>query len=300
MTGIGSETTAFVVEDPTGTKLLFGKTPESRSFGKDWTAFKIANISEIHYPHGKNVKYRYRKPSYSDTYCDFYGRLPVRPPSLLDEIEYRADNQLLGRVKFTYEDRQRPVGENTLRLKMIGVFDENNYLSHSYDLFYDTQDLLATVEWRDPKGKLLQSWTIIWEIRNSEPLLGIFDSGNSVSTEFRYQMAKRLRDMPLQVIKADVNEIYTSWIAAFEYPRNRGWIEFELSSKLETELLHLKGQFTQYYLANIIKLKGEHTVRIYELILQYANTHLQNCVIDLDSLRAMLVLQDGYKLSANF
>jgi YD repeat-containing protein len=187
MTGIGSEAPAFVVEDPTGAKLLFGKTPESRSFGKDWTAFKVANISEIHYPNGENVKYRYRKPSYSDTYSmvDYL----FAPPSLLDEIEYRADNQLLGRVKFTYENCQRPVGENTLRLKTIGVFDENNDVSHSYDLFYDTQDLLATVEWRDPKGKLLRSWTITWEIRNSEPLLGIFNSGNGVSTEFRYQMA---------------------------------------------------------------------------------------------------------------
>jgi YD repeat-containing protein len=193
--GVGSDPNtapSFVVEDPTGVKLLFGKTLESRSFGKDWTAFKVANISEIHYPNGENVKYRYRKPGYSDTFkvVDYL----FSPPSLLDEIQYLADKQVLGRVKFTYEDRHRPFGENTLRLKTIEVFDESNALLNTYDLIYDVQDLLVAVEWRDAGQTILRTWSMTWEVRNSEPLLGIFNSGNGVHTEFRYQLAADFPD----------------------------------------------------------------------------------------------------------
>lgn len=101
------------------------------------------------------------------------------------------------------------------------------------------------------------------------------------------------------MIKPNGNIIETSWVAGFEYPKNKGWIEFEISSKLENELLRLKEQFTQYYLANISKLKGEYTTRIYEFVLQYANTRLRSREISLDELCVILSLPAIYNKAAN-
>jgi len=112
-------------------------------------------------------------------------------------------------------------------------------------------------------------------------------------------MAEHLKTAGLRVALPNGDTIRTSWVASYKYPKNKGWIEFEVSSMLETELLRLKDQFTQYYLANISKLKGEYTVRVYELVLQYASTHLRNREISLKDLRAMLGLQNKYKHSSD-
>ncbi len=87
---------------------------------------------------------------------------------------------------------------------------------------------------------------------------------------FQYikRVADRLKATTIKIIKTHTT-IVTSWIASYEYPKNLGWIEFEFSSKLETELLQLKEQFTQYYLKNVSKLKSRYSIRLYELLRQY-------------------------------
>ncbi len=59
------------------------------------------------------------------------------------------------------------------------------------------------------------------------------------------ESAKYLMTRPIKIIKPD-ETIETTWIASFRYPKNMGWIEFEFSSRLESELLKLKDQFTKY------------------------------------------------------
>ncbi|HOA10647.1 MAG: hypothetical protein NAOJABEB_02939 [Steroidobacteraceae bacterium] len=106
------------------------------------------------------------------------------------------------------------------------------------------------------------------------------------------RIARSLRETRVRVIKSDMT-IETSWVAAFRYPKNKGYIEFEISSMLESELLRVKAEFTQYYLANIAKLTGSYTIRIYELIRQFLNTRQAKRVIDLDTFRGILGIQEG-------
>ena len=114
------------------------------------------------------------------------------------------------------------------------------------------------------------------------------------------RIARSLRETRVRVIKSDMT-IETSWVAAFRYPKNKGYIEFEISSMLESELLRVKAEFTQYYLANIAKLTGSYTIRIYELIRQFLNTRQAKRVVDLNTLRGILGLQDGeYTHTGNF
>lgn len=128
------------------------------------------------------------------------------------------------------------------------------------------------------------------QIKEFEQFLGWQKPGEI----FQYikQVADRLKATTVKVIKPNTT-IVTSWIASYEYPRNKGWIEFEISSKLESELLRLKEQFTQYYLKNISKLKSQYSIRIYELLKQYLEVGKREESIE--SLRVMLGLQNEYK-----
>jgi hypothetical protein len=130
-------------------------------------------------------------------------------------------------------------------------------------------------------------------IKDFAKFLGREEEGK-IFKEMR-QIAQKLEDTHVSIRKADGNTIETSWVASFEYPRNKGWIEFEMSSKLETELLRVKEKFTKYYLSNISKLKGEYSVRIYELVQQYANSNMKSRKIDLEDLRSMLGLTEEYQ-----
>lgn len=107
------------------------------------------------------------------------------------------------------------------------------------------------------------------------------------------KVADKLKSTTIKVIKPTTT-IVTSWIASYEYPKNKGWIEFEISSKLESELLKLKDQFTKYYLKNISKLKSQYSVRLYEILRQYLSVGKRE--IEIEDLKAMLGIEkDEYE-----
>ncbi len=133
-------------------------------------------------------------------------------------------------------------------------------------------------------------------IKDLEQFLGWQKSGEI----FQYikKVADRLKATTIRVKKPGTT-IVTSWIASYEYPENKGWIEFELSSKLESELLRLKEQFTQYYLKNVSKLKSQYSIRIYEFLKQYLEVGERKESIA--NLRAMLGIdKNEYNEYKNF
>lgn len=93
--------------------------------------------------------------------------------------------------------------------------------------------------------------------------------------------------------------IRTAWIASYKYHKTEGWFEFSFSPHLEKELLNLKDQFTQYYLKNVSKLKSQYSIRLYELLKQYASIGQRKEKIE--DLRAMLGIDENeYKEFKNF
>ncbi len=129
------------------------------------------------------------------------------------------------------------------------------------------------------------------QIKELEEFLGWVKDGGEIFSYIK-RVADKLKSTTIKIKKPDTT-IVTSWIASYEYPKNEGWIEFELSSKLESELLRLKEQFTQYYLKNISKLKSQYSIRLYELLKQHLNIGKKE--ESLESLRIMLGLQNEYK-----
>jgi len=129
------------------------------------------------------------------------------------------------------------------------------------------------------------------EIKDLEEYLG-WEKGGEIFNYIK-KVADKLKSTTIKVIKPTTT-IVTSWIASYEYPKNKGWIEFEISSKLESELLKLKDQFTQYYLKNISKLKSQYSIRLYELMKQYLP--LGKREIEIEDLKVMLGIgKDEYQ-----
>lgn len=128
-------------------------------------------------------------------------------------------------------------------------------------------------------------------------LLGRKDRGTSLFKDMR-RILKKLKETPITVLKLNGETIEASWIAGFRYPRNKGYLDIEISAMLEPELLQLRNNFTQYHLRNVVRLKGGHTIRIYELILQYANSRTQSREIPIDTLRLIAGLEPNeYKVT---
>ncbi len=127
--------------------------------------------------------------------------------------------------------------------------------------------------------------------------------GRQDSAALRQEMkstARKLRYAPVKVHLPNGDTIESSWVAAYKYPKGKGWIQFEISHMLESELLRVRDQFTQYYLANVAKLTGAYTVRIYELCRQYVGAKQKKRTVDLEELRRMLGIEPTeYRLTAD-
>jgi plasmid replication initiation protein len=114
-----------------------------------------------------------------------------------------------------------------------------------------------------------------------------------------HRISSKLLLTPISFWLSDKSKVKTTWIASIRHPERKGWFDFEFSSLLEAQLLTLKEQFTRYYLANISNLKGDYTIRIYELIKQYINSENRSRIIETDELKNIFGLQSKYQFSSN-
>jgi plasmid replication initiation protein len=176
--------------------------------------------------------------------------------------------------------------------KKYSVVQSNPLVNAQYKLDLIEQKVLRyIISMITPHDETLEKKFYRIQIKELEEFLGWVEEGGKIFNYIK-RVADKLKITTIRVKKPGTT-IVTSWIASYEYPENKGWIEFELSSKLESELLQLKKQFTQYYLKNISKLKSQYSIRIYELLKEYASIGKREESIE--SLRMMLGLQNEYK-----
>lgn len=94
--------------------------------------------------------------------------------------------------------------------------------------------------------------------------------GNKYS-ELR-KITKRLMQRVIEIYEPDTKEfIQAAWLSSAHYKSKQGYVSLEFSPKLKPYLLKLKNQFTKIDIADTLKLKSIHAIRIFELLLQYSN-----------------------------
>jgi plasmid replication initiation protein len=93
--------------------------------------------------------------------------------------------------------------------------------------------------------------------------------------------------------------IQVAWLSSATYHEGKGTVELCFDPSLRPYLLQLKERFTTYQLRNIVSLRSCHSVRLYELLKQYAA--MKTRTFKPDELRAALGLEkDMYKTWKDF
>lgn len=90
-----------------------------------------------------------------------------------------------------------------------------------------------------------------------------------------------------------------SWLSSTKHTEGSGVIELRFDPSLKPFLLQLKTRFTNYRLKNVIQLRSQFSIRIYELLKQYER--LGQRLFSIANLRLVLGIEIGqYRLYADF
>lgn len=174
------------------------------------------------------------------------------------------------------------------------IVKSNELVEASYKLTAGEQKIiLKLVSVLKPEDKEFQRYK--FKIKEFIDLLGIKDQSKYIEIP---KIAEGLMKKILTIREKD-GPLKVAWISAFKHYEGEGVIELEFSPYLKPYLLQLKSRFTSYSLKNAIQLKSGYSLRIYELLKQYA--FIGERVFELSDLRYILAIEDEeYPLYADF
>ena len=97
----------------------------------------------------------------------------------------------------------------------------------------------------------------------------------------------RLLEMPFQI---PGTKGWTNWFSYLEY--DTGVLNYAFDERLKPFLLNLKGNFTSYYLSNVMNLKSNYAILTFELLSQSRDIGYRN--ITIKEYRELLKIPDSY------
>lgn len=104
------------------------------------------------------------------------------------------------------------------------------------------------------------------------------------------ELTAELRSRRLE-IKQPGGRLQIGWLSSAEYFDGAGEVELCFDPKLKPYLLQLKECFTSYRLKNVVRLRSTYSVRLYELLVQYAAKGERS--FTLSELRDLLAIEKG-------
>lgn len=109
-----------------------------------------------------------------------------------------------------------------------------------------------------------------------------------------YQATEKLYERSV-IIKHDDHIEEFRWIQRKAiYHKGEGKVSFTWSEDIVTYISQLERRFTQYRLADVAKLNTSYSIRIYELLMRFNQTHER--WIKLGDFKSLLQLEDKYPL----
>jgi len=99
------------------------------------------------------------------------------------------------------------------------------------------------------------------------------------------KITKHLMQRVMEIYSPDEDKtIQVSWLSSTEYEHKKGYVSLRFDPALKPYLLQLSGHFTKIDIVDVLKLKSIHSVRIFELLLQYIS--IGNRKINIGELRS--------------
>ena len=104
---------------------------------------------------------------------------------------------------------------------------------------------------------------------NVDDFKELIGSSSKKTYEYSHKMIKELLSNPFQIGDEQFN-----WVTYGKHVKGTNFIKFEIHRELKPYLLQLKnGNFTKYYLHDILSLKSSYVIRFYELIISHWNEY---------------------------
>ena len=141
-----------------------------------------------------------------------------------------------------------------------------------------------------------QSYPI--RIKDFQEFLG----NSSVHYERIEDLLVSLKEKNLRIVYVSDGEkiiLNVSWLSSCEYTVGSGVVKLSFDPKLKPFLLQLKNRFTKYQLKNIVQLRSQFSIRIYELLKQYEGIGKRDFSI-FDLREVLGIGESQYKLYSDF
>lgn len=116
--------------------------------------------------------------------------------------------------------------------------------------------------------------------------LGFVGANSENYTYFKEEFV-RLLEMPFKIPNS---KYWVNWFSALAF--ENGVIEYRFDPALKPFLLNLKGNFTEYYLSNVMNLKSNYAILTFELLSQSRDIGYRN--ITIKEYREFLKIPDSY------
>lgn len=204
----------------------------------------------------------------------------------------------------TYFDRSKALKKNELSTKRgYVVYKSNQIVQKSrYELSLSQLKMVcyicSKIKPEDVKdGKPPQ---LVYDVNMKEyaELCGLTTGGKYY--ENTKAVLQSLRDMSVWITLEDGTETTVSWIKKPYINRGKGTIRIELDEDMIPYLFDIQKNFTVYELVNVLMMKSQYSIRLYELLKSYKNLVVKK--IELDELYRMLMIDKNpyYKKYTNF
>lgn len=129
-------------------------------------------------------------------------------------------------------------------------------------------------------------------------ICGIEDNGR-VYEECK-AILKGLRDRSMWLTLEDGSEVTVGWLAKARANKKSGIVKIKIDEDLAPYLFDLKSKFLSYGLKNILNMKSQYSIRLYELLKSYHDSRIKlektskkvSWTIELDELKRKLMIDE--------
>lgn len=181
-------------------------------------------------------------------------------------------------------------------IKKLIVTQSNRLIEASYRLRLDEKRLiLAAVSKVNSYNEVPSEITIT--AQEYGEMFGL-DQSNSYSqlnaaTDQLYERDIRITDPEM------AKRVRMRWVQSVTYEDNKGQVTLEFATKIKPYLGQLKSHFTSYKLTEVKHFSSGHSIRLYELLMQFKKTGVRE--VDVDWLREYFGVENHqYKLFHEF
>jgi plasmid replication initiation protein len=186
--------------------------------------------------------------------------------------------------------------------KALVVVKANKVVEASYKLsLYEQRILLACIAQIHSKEELLEDCQFEISVADVAELADL-ENINKV-----YQLLAKAADKLItrQIVindpdpdtpKTKVRKL--NWVGGIDYQPGEGKVILQFTKKIAPYLSQLSRDFTQYKLKNVTQFKSIHSIRIYELLVQWLSTGKRD--IELEWLKQKLQVEHNYPRIGDF